>query len=88
MDKKTHKHEAIRQRLHSSEWNQSIGVAVDNARKQRRKRRIAIVTAFSLLIVASFSIGAFVVAEENASAQMYTMLEQLTNESLPGSFLE
>ncbi len=87
MKQKTN-NDAFRQRLQSSNWDQSIMSAVDTTRKHRQKTRNRIVAAFSLLLVASFSIGAFVVAEENASAQMYTMLEQLTNESLPGSFFE
>jgi|GEM_PF-4188962 len=87
MKQKTN-NDAFRQRLQSSNWDQSIMSAVDTTRRQRRKRRIAIVMAFSLLFIASFSIGALVVAEENASAQLYTMIEQLTAESFTGPFLE
>ena len=87
MKQKTN-NDAFRQRLQSSNWDQSIMSAVDTTCRQRRKRRIAIVMAFSLLFIASFSIGALVVAEENASAQLYTMIEQLTAESFTGPFLE
>lgn len=87
MKKKTN-NDAFRQRLQSSNWDQSIMSAVDTTRKQRQKTRIRLVAAFSLLFIASFSIGAALIAEENANAQMYTMIEQLTAESITGPFLE
>lgn len=90
MEKKTHRKnsEAFRQRLKSADWDQAILSAVDNTRKQRHKTRVKLVAAFSLLFIASFSIGAALIAEENANAQMYTMIEQLTAESITGPFLE
>lgn len=80
--------DAFRQRLKSTDWDQSIMAAVDTTRKQRHKARMKLVALFSLLFIASFSVGAALIAEENASAQMYTMIEQLTGESFTGPFLE
>lgn len=87
MKKKTN-NDAFRQRLQSPNWDQSIMSAVDTTRKQRQKTRLRLVAAFSLLFIASFSIGAALIVEENANAQMYTMIEQLTAESITGPFLE
>ena len=90
MHKKTHRKngEAFRQRLTSADWDQAIMSAVDNTRKERRKTRVRLAAAFSLLIIASISIGAALIAEENASQQMYTMIEQLTTDNFAGPFFE
>lgn len=90
MDKKTHRKsgEAFRQRLKSADWDQAIMSAVDNTLRERRKTRVRLVAVFSLLFIASFSIGAALISEENASQQMYTMIEQLTTDNFAGPFFE
>ncbi|MFO1472700.1 MAG: hypothetical protein U1F27_16885 [Turneriella sp.] len=90
MDKKTHRQnaDAFRQRLKSADWDQAIMSAVDTTRKQRHKTRVKLVAAFSLLLIASFSIGAALIVEENASQQMYTMIEQLATDNFAGPFFE
>ncbi len=90
MDKKTHRQnsEAFRQRLKSGDWDQAIMAAVDTTRKQRRKTRVTLAVSTSLFFIVTFSAGAAFVAEENASAQMYTMIEQLAGDGFSGPFLE
>lgn len=83
-----YKGDAFQERLHSTDWDKAIVAGVETTRRQRKTIRLRITAVLSLLLVATVSVGVVIIEEENARAQMYTMIEQFTSGNFAGAIFE
>lgn len=80
--------DAFDRRLKSHEWDAAILAGVETRRKERRSTRFKIAAIISAIAISAFSATALLVEEQNAQAQMVTMLEQFTSSNFAGQLFE
>ncbi|MFO1527659.1 MAG: hypothetical protein U1F16_16935 [Turneriella sp.] len=80
--------EAFEKRLKSDEWNKRICCSVLNVRKERHSFRLRALAFAGFLVISALSVTTLVLEEQNADAQVITMLEQFTSDNLGSSLFD